>query len=64
MKLPPNVGGHDLAAALCRRWGYEEVNQAGTHINLQTQKPTAHRVATPAHKALRVGTLNGILRDH
>lgn len=35
----------------------------GSHIILQTQQPLPHRVAIPAHKALRVGTLNGILRD-
>jgi len=63
MKLPRDVSGRDLAAALCRHWGYEEVHQAGSHIILQTERPTPHRVAIPAHKALRIGTLNGILRD-
>jgi hypothetical protein len=28
---------------------------------LQTQEPTSHRVAVPAHTALRIGTLNAIL---
>ena len=63
MKLPRDLSGHDLIAALCRRRGYVKVNEAGSHINLQTQEPTPHRVAVPAHKAVRVGTLNGILRD-
>jgi predicted RNA binding protein YcfA (HicA-like mRNA interferase family) len=40
-----------------------KVNQVGSHIILQTQEPLPHRLAIPAHKALRVGTLNGILRD-
>lgn len=62
MKLPRDLSGHDLAAALCRRWGYVKVNQAGSHIILQTQDPTSHRVAVPDHKIMRVGTLNGILR--
>lgn len=62
MKLPRYLSGHDLVAALCRRWGYVKVNQVGSHIILQTQEPTPHRVAVPAHKAMRVGTLNGILR--
>jgi predicted RNA binding protein YcfA (HicA-like mRNA interferase family) len=35
----------------------------GSHIILQTQEPLPHRLAIPAHKALRIGTLNGILRD-
>jgi predicted RNA binding protein YcfA (HicA-like mRNA interferase family) len=63
MKLPRDLNGHDLVAALCRRWGYVQVNQIGSHIILQTQEPTPHRIAVPAHKAVRVGTLSGILRD-
>ena len=63
MKLPRDLSGHALVAALCRHWGYVKVNQSGSHIILQTQEPIPHRVAVPAHKALRVGTLNGILRD-
>ena len=62
MKLPCDLSGSDLIAALCRSWGYVKVNQVGSHIILQTQEPTPHRVAVPAHKALRVGTLNAILK--
>ena len=29
---------------------------------LQTLTPTPHRIAVPEHKALRIGTLNCILR--
>ena len=43
--------------------GYVKVNEAGSHIILQTQEPTPHRFAVFTHKALRVGTLNEILRD-
>ena len=63
MKIPRDLSGHALVVALCRQWGYEKVNQVGSHIVLQTQEPTQHRVAVPDHKALRVGTLNGILRS-
>jgi predicted RNA binding protein YcfA (HicA-like mRNA interferase family) len=63
MKLPRDVSGHGLASALCRRWGYVKVNQVGDHIVLQTESPTPHRIAVPGHKALRVGTLNSILRS-
>jgi len=62
MKIPRDLSGRELVAALCRNWGYEIVNQVGSHIILQTQEPTPHRVAIPAHKVVRVGTLNGILR--
>lgn len=63
MKLPRDLSGSDLIAALCRSWGYVKVNQVGSHIILQTQEPTPHRVAVPAHKAVRVGTLNAIMRS-
>ncbi len=63
MKLPRNLSGHDLAATLCQRWGYLKVNQVGSHVILQTQDPTPHRVAVPIHQAMRVGALNGILRS-
>jgi predicted RNA binding protein YcfA (HicA-like mRNA interferase family) len=62
MKLPRNLSGQALVAALIRDWGYVKVNQEGSHIILQTEEPTSHRIAVPGHKALRVGTLNAILR--
>jgi predicted RNA binding protein YcfA (HicA-like mRNA interferase family) len=62
MKIPRDLSRHDLAAILCRRWGYVKVNQVGSHIILQTPLPTSHRIAVPDHKVLRIGTLNGILR--
>jgi predicted RNA binding protein YcfA (HicA-like mRNA interferase family) len=36
-------------------------SSVGSHIILQTQQPTPHRIAIPAHKSLRIGTLNAIL---
>jgi predicted RNA binding protein YcfA (HicA-like mRNA interferase family) len=51
-----------LVSALCRYWGYRRANQAGSHVILETEEPTHHRIAVPTHRALRVGTLNSILR--
>jgi hypothetical protein len=31
-------------------------------VVLETEEPSHHRIAVPAHKALRVGTLAAILR--
>ena len=62
MKIPRDLSGHDLVSVLCRRWNYIRVNQVGSHIILQTQDPTPHRVAIPVHKSMRIGTLNSILR--
>ena len=61
MKLPRDLSGEDLVKHLCKRWEYARVHQAGSHIILQTQTPTPHRIAVPAHNPLRIGTLNAIL---
>lgn len=63
MKLPRDLGGSRLADHLIRHWGYVKVNQVGSHIILQTSEPVPHRLAIPAHDALRIGTLNSILRS-
>ncbi len=63
MKLPRNLHGEELARHLCRHWGYTKVHQVGSHIILQTEHPVSHRIAIPAHRPLKVGTLNAILAD-
>jgi predicted RNA binding protein YcfA (HicA-like mRNA interferase family) len=62
MKIPRDLSGPELVACLSRHWAYVKVNQVGSHIILQTEEPTPHRIAIPAHKSLRIGTLNAILR--
>ena len=62
MKLPRDVSGRDLAKALVQHWAYRQVHQVGSHIILQTDAPTQHRVSIPDHDPLRIGTLNAILR--
>ena len=62
MKIPRDLSGLDLIKALCRNWAYQKVNQVGSHIILQTDIPSSHRIAIPAHDNLRIGTLNAILR--
>jgi predicted RNA binding protein YcfA (HicA-like mRNA interferase family) len=61
MKLPRDLSGEDLIRHFCKHWGYQRVHQVGSHVIPQTQQPTPHRVAVPAHAALRIGTLNSIL---
>ena len=63
MKLPRDLYGRELTAALCRHWDYRQVNQVGSHIIFQTDTPGHHRLSVPDHKPLRIGTLNAILRD-
>ena len=62
MRLPRDLSGAELVRILCRRWGYRQVHQVGSHVVLETDDPSHHRIAVPDHKSLRVGTLNGILR--
>jgi len=62
MKLPRDMGGRELVKVLVHHWGYRQVNQVGSHIILQTEQPEHHRLSVPDHRALRIGTLNGILR--
>ena len=62
MKLPRDLSGNDLVKVLCRDWDYRRVHQEGSHIILETDDPTHQRIAIPAHRSLRMGTLNAILR--
>ena len=63
MKLPRDLSGQDLADLLCRNWYYRVIHQEGSHIILETDRPSHQRIAIPAHKHLRIGTLSAILRS-
>lgn len=61
MRLPRDVSGHELANIL-RRYGYQVARQSGSHVQLETTiLGTSHIVTVPAHRSLKVGTLNSIL---
>ena len=62
MRLPRDWGGETLATLL-KRYGYEITRQTGSHMRLTTQQGGEHHVTIPRHSALRVGTLNAILKD-
>jgi len=62
MKIPRDLSGDDLVNVLCRNWGYRVIHQQGSHVVLETEQPSHQRIAVPAHKNLRVGTLNAVLR--
>lgn len=61
MKIPRDLSGRELADALCRHWDYREVHQSGSHIILETENPSHQRIAVPAYRYLKLGTLNAIL---
>jgi predicted RNA binding protein YcfA (HicA-like mRNA interferase family) len=69
VRLPRDLSGADLAKRL-GVLGYVVTRQAGSHMRLTrprdvTTKPPRdeHHITIPAHDALRVGTLSGILSD-
>ena len=45
MKIPRDLSGHELIAALCRHWGHKKVNQVGSHVILQTRSQL--RIVSP-----------------
>ena len=61
MKLPRDLSGTQLIKMLCKDLGYRRVHQVCSHIVLETDSPSHHRLSVPEHDPLRVGTLNSIL---
>ena len=62
MKLPRDLSGAELIKLLCKHFDYRRLNQEGSHVILETSDPRQHRISIPDHPALRIGTLNAILR--
>jgi predicted RNA binding protein YcfA (HicA-like mRNA interferase family) len=62
MKIPRDLEGIELSQIL-RKYGYQITRQSGSHIRLTTTLKGEHHITIPAHKSLRVGTLNNILND-
>ena len=62
MKLPRNVSGAKLQAAL-RRLGYERVRQRGSHVRMTTQVNGEHHEVIPLHNPIRVKTMSSILKS-
>ncbi len=63
MKIPRDLSGQELVRILCRNWDYQIVHQVGNHVVLETKRPSHQRIAVPAHRNLRVGTLAAILKS-
>jgi len=62
MKLPRGVSGERLIRVL-EHLGYEVIRRKGSHVRLWHHGPPAHGVTVPLHKALKTGTLQGILAE-
>ncbi len=62
MRLPRDLSGDDLAKAL-GALGYVVTRQTGSHLRLTSSTNGQHHVTIPRHRALRTGTVAGILGD-
>ena len=63
MKVPRDVSGVELEKLL-HRFGYEPTRQHGSHIRLTTNiRGAEHHITVPAHKFLKIGTLESILTE-
>lgn len=62
MKLPRDLTGEELAKLL-GRFGYQLERQTGSHMRLTRRVEGEQRITIPRHSALKVGTLNSILKD-
>jgi predicted RNA binding protein YcfA (HicA-like mRNA interferase family) len=54
--------GEDIIRAL-GKWGFERVDQRGSHVKLRYQHPVTEErrtVIVPLHEELAIGTLQGI----
>ena len=55
----PGLSGADLVAAL-EKLGFSKVRQSGSHIIMRRDSVGC---VVPNHKELKVGTVNGVLRQ-
>jgi predicted RNA binding protein YcfA (HicA-like mRNA interferase family) len=62
VKIPRDCSGVELVRAL-RHLGYDTRRQTGSHVQLTTQRGGEHHVTVPNHHPLKVGLLNGLLKD-
>lgn len=62
MRLPRDQSGNDLSKSLTKL-GYSITRQTGSHMRLSTEQDGIHHITIPAHDPLKIGTLNGVLRD-
>lgn len=62
MKIQRDLRGTELIKRL-EILGYAVTRQSGSHIRLTTNQKGEHHITIPKHEFLKIGTLNGILKD-
>jgi predicted RNA binding protein YcfA (HicA-like mRNA interferase family) len=62
-KLPRDLSGNDLATLL-NKFEYNITRQTGSHLRLTSMyMGFEHHITIPANDPLKIGTLNGLLKD-
>ena len=52
MIIPRNVSGKEVVQMLTTQMAYRIVHQRGSHVVLETDQPSHHRIAIPNHKSV------------
>ena len=64
MGLPRDLSGRDLAGRLAHHYGYTLTRTSGSHMTVvRVTEISQHSTPIPAHRELRVGTLNAIVNE-
>lgn len=62
MRLPKDLSSDDLSTLLAK-YGYRMTRQTDSHMRLTTTVNGVHHITIPAHKQIRIGILNSVLKD-
>jgi predicted RNA binding protein YcfA (HicA-like mRNA interferase family) len=63
-KIPRDISGRELAKLLGKKFGYQIVREVGSHIRLNSNYAgREHKITIPDHSAIKIGTLNNVLKD-
>ena len=57
-----NLSGQDVLKIFAK-FGFEKVDQEGSHIRMTTRMRREHHVTVPDHKVLPLGTFRAIPRE-
>ncbi|HOP64453.1 MAG TPA: type II toxin-antitoxin system HicA family toxin [Spirochaetota bacterium] len=60
MKIPRDLNYQDIIKILSPL-GYSVTRQSGSHIRLTTEQNGVHHITIPAHRPVKIGTLNSII---
>ncbi len=60
MKIPRDLDYQEIIKILTP-FGYTVTRQTGSHIRLTTVQNGEHHITIPAHRPVKIGTLNSII---